>query len=313
MKIINAIRSWRWKKAKAQTVLELKGVHRMWIFITPFGLGYLALLLVLLIWAINYQLSLGYFFIFFLFFFLLHSAVSCAHHLAYLRLRALNAPDVFAGEKAFFSVECAHIKGRTFGGFSLANAEGEVFCPVQEKGNMTHLTLAQQTHTRGMMSVLPMQLATTLPLGLVVSWRWFRLKADVIVYPKPAGNLPLPSNLQANTPNEGRAVLGTEEWHDLRTYQLGDPLSRIHWKRRAKNQELLVRTFADTLNQERILLDYQTLTGDKEERLSQLCAWIVQCDKSGREYALRLPHMYFDFAQGKTHYQNCLRALAVMP
>src|SRR5690349_23403836 len=74
--------------------------RRIYILPTRPGLGFGALLLVLLIGSINYSLGLGYALTFL--------ALSCAlvdmvltwRNLAYLRLQPLRGPNVFAGQEA---------------------------------------------------------------------------------------------------------------------------------------------------------------------------------------------------------------------
>ena len=49
---------------------------------------------------------------------------------------------------------------------------------------------------------------------------------------------------------------------------------------------------------------------DVEARLSRLCAWILQADKLGLDYGLRLPALEIKPASGEVHKRQCLEALA---
>ena len=62
---------------------------------------------------------------------------------------------------------------------------------------------------------------------------------------------------------------------DVRTYQPGDPMKKIHWKLSARKQEALVRRFEDPVQPDALVL--------KHIHLSPIvCTWSV---------ALRLPHV----------------------
>jgi uncharacterized protein (DUF58 family) len=48
-----------------------------------------------------------------------------------------------------------------------------------------------------------------------------------------------------------------------------------------------------------------------EQKLSRLCAWILQADKLGLNYGLRLPGLEIKPSSGEAHKRQCLEALAL--
>jgi uncharacterized protein (DUF58 family) len=48
-----------------------------------------------------------------------------------------------------------------------------------------------------------------------------------------------------------------------------------------------------------------------EERLSQLCFWVLEFDRSNQEYGLRLPGVVIHPASGESHRTQVLRHLAL--
>ena len=50
---------------------------------------------------------------------------------------------------------------------------------------------------------------------------------------------------------------------------------------------------------------------DTEARLSRLCAWLLQADKLGLSYGLRLPGLQIKPSSGEAHKRQCLEALAL--
>ncbi len=48
-----------------------------------------------------------------------------------------------------------------------------------------------------------------------------------------------------------------------------------------------------------------------EARLSRLCAWVLQADRLGLDYGLRLPGNEVRPGSGEAHKRRCLEALAL--
>jgi uncharacterized protein (DUF58 family) len=83
------------------------------------------------------------------------------------------------------------------------------------------------------------------------------------------------------------------------------------WKKAAKSDELVSR---DTMQAQRyeLWLDYaQAGPPDKEHRLSRLAAWVLQADKLGVDYGLRLPGQQIKPGSGEAHKRRCLETLAL--
>jgi hypothetical protein len=49
---------------------------------------------------------------------------------------------------------------------------------------------------------------------------------------------------------------------------------------------------------------------DPEAKWSRLCAWVLQAERLGLDYGLRLPQQEIAPGQGPTHQRRCLEALA---
>ena len=59
-------------------------------------------------------------------------------------------------------------------------------------------------------------------------------------------------------------------------------------------------------------LDYaQCGLPDREARLSRLAAWVLQADRLGVDYGLRLPGLQISPATGEAHKRRCLEVLAL--
>ena len=101
----------------------------------------------------------------------------------------------------------------------------------------------------------------------------------------------------------------------MRGYRRGDPLKLVVWKKAAKADEagngLVVRDTQQAQRHE-LWLDFaQAGSGDTEQKLSRLCAWVLSADKLALDYGLRLPSLEIKPACGEAHKRQCLEALAL--
>jgi uncharacterized protein (DUF58 family) len=87
------------------------------------------------------------------------------------------------------------------------------------------------------------------------------------------------------------------------------------WKKAAKADDqgngLVVRDTQQAQRHE-LWLDFaQAGSLGTEARLSRLCAWVLQADKLGLSYGLRLPGRQIKPDSGEAHKRQCLEALAL--
>ena len=97
----------------------------------------------------------------------------------------------------------------------------------------------------------------------------------------------------------------------MRKFHAGDSPRHVAWKAYARTGELLSKQFAgaDTSSQ---WLDFDHVDEDDlEKRLSVITRWIVDADRTRRDYGLRVPGAEFAPAHGESHRHLCLEALAL--
>lgn len=272
-------------------------------------------LLVLLVASINYQLNLGYL----LTFLLAGSAVVgmyvCHGTLRGLRLN-LAAPDPqFAGASATVSIVLTNDRASVRYGIGLAVLDGThedrwVWTDVPPLGQ-SRVQVAFKPQRRGLHRVPALTAETRFPLGTFRVWTVWRPAAQVLIYPAPE---PFPPPLPPGEPRAGGAasakVQSAGEFEGVRAYRRGDPLKLVVWKKAAKADELVSR---DTQQAQRyeLWLDYAHAGSHGiEHRLSRLTAWVLQAERLGLDYGLRLPGEEIKPATGEAHKRRCLEALA---
>ena len=97
----------------------------------------------------------------------------------------------------------------------------------------------------------------------------------------------------------------------VRPYRRGDALKTIVWKKAAKTGELVSRDSLALMQNALWLGRQHTGLSHPEQQLSRLCAWVVQAQKLGLRYGLRLAQQELAPDNSPAHLQRCLRALAL--
>ena len=282
-------------------------------------------LLVLLVASINYQLNLGY-----LLTFLLAGSALVGMHVCHGTLRGLamnvQAPSArFASASAPIDVKLTNDGARPRYGIGLSvlgsqadtqSAAQWAWADVPAQGSST-VQIAFTPRQRGLHRLPTLTAETRFPLGIFRVWTVWRPAAQLLVYPAPEAN---PPPLPPGEPRTGGAALAaraqnTGEFDGVRGYKRGDPLKLVVWKKAANADEtgngLIVRD-TEQAQQHELWLDFALSgSGDKEHKLSRLCAWVLAADKLGATYGLRLPLHPIKPASGEAHKRQCLEALAL--
>ncbi|MFZ2306102.1 MAG: DUF58 domain-containing protein [Rhodoferax sp.] len=292
------------------------------VYILPTAPGFMLglTLLVLLVASINYQLNLGY-----VLTFLLTGSAVVGMHVCHGTLRGITmnlvAPDAqFAGANVTIGINLLSQRRTPRYGIGLAvlGTDHWSWTDVPAQGS-AKVQIAFQPPRRGLHPVPALTAETRFPLGTFRVWTVWRPAAKVLVYPAPEQH---PPPLPPGEPRPGGAATvqrqSTGEFDGVRAYRRGDPLKLVVWKKAAKSDELVSRD-AQQVQRFELWLDLAhtglagaSAGGDKlEQALSRLCAWVLQADKQGLQYGLRLGGQEIAPGSGEAHRKNCLQALAL--
>ena len=307
----------RWWRLLPTDSGALRLTHkRIYILPSPRGWAFLATLVLMLLGALNYALSLG-----FLFVFMLGGMFHAALLHAYRQLRALSIsagdePEAFAGEVARFAplVTNSDPSQPLHCTLSALDATREL---VVEPGATGRGELAVSAPIRGRMPLGRITLTSGYPLGLWRAWSYVHFPLSAWVFPQPEANPP-PLPLQGFGVGEGHAsAAGSEEFSGLRRYVPGDTPRQIAWKALARGAGLFSKEFAGS-SRGRCVLDWQALPDGlgTEQKLSRLTAWVLRAEHARVDYALVLPApaaVALPPGHGPAHRALALRALAAHP
>jgi uncharacterized protein (DUF58 family) len=174
------------------------------------------------------------------------------------------------------------------------------------------VTLRYPARQRGEHKVGTLCLTSAYPLGFIRFLKRFASSHTYIVYPKPAGNVRLPSSFV--WPRDGCPLTEFGEGDDfagLRAYVPGESQRHIDWRAVARGQSLMTKQFAAEAEGV-VYLDFSAInSADAEEKLSQLTLWVIEAERARRPYVLRLPGTEIPPGVGRSHFHQCLRALSL--
>ncbi|MDH3871585.1 MAG: DUF58 domain-containing protein [Gammaproteobacteria bacterium] len=283
---------------------------RIFILPTATGLLFAGVLLIMLLGAITYNNSMGHLFTFLAGSMALVSILHSYRNLAQLRFTSGRATPVFAGERAGFEILATNPGRLPRFGIQL-QPRGEPAVSIDLAAQQTaRVTLQRSTTRRGVLPLGHCTVSTRYPLGLFRAWAYLELQADCLVYPRPGPERPLPQSLAYKPHESGYKGRGVADFVGFRAYRPGDSPRHVFWKAVAREQALLVKQFGGDRADE-VWLDWQALAGmDTEQRLSQLCRWVLEADRNQQSYGLRLPGIEIAIAGGNAHKHRCLETLA---
>ena len=301
-----------WVRPRQPETLPTR-IHRGRIYILPTGFGLFlgAMLVTMLVGGLNYNNNPALLLVF-LFAGVGHNALVHGHLiLSGIRLKALQAEPVFAGEalKLKFRFDADGTRDRP--GLELLCLDASVVFDLSP-GEEAEVLLPVPAPRRGWFEVGRVRLSTLRPLGLARAWSWLRPDNRLLVYPALEPMAP-PLPVAPGDGDSPRTRAHGEQPHHLREYRPGDMQRQIAWKASARADRLLVREYEAAVARD-IELDWNQTQGlPLEDRISRLARWVVDAERSGSRYTLVLPQQRLAAGRGPDHRHACLRALALLP
>ena len=307
-----------------------RGLHRRWIkkrippsrhiilnhrnlFIIPNkqGVGFLAVLSLMFVGAINYESSLSFALVFWLLGVFILSIFYTFRNLAGLHLSAVTGGSVFAGEQAEISVILNRHGERIHEAIDLQFSGSRKITANLIDNTEERTSLFLVAEKRGWFSPGRLRIETIFPFGICVSWSLVDLDIRCLVYPKPLHcDLDWLTSQQQNT-GHTNITRGSDDFHSLRDYQQGDSLKHVAWKIAARGRGMYTKEYASNVD-DKIWLRWDMFPDqDIEERLSRLCYCVLQLDSAGLDYGLELPGKKIEPAKGSEHYNKIMETLAL--
>jgi len=226
-----------------------------------------------------------------------------------------SVQPAFVGQEVSLPLEIMNDSRATRHGIELAlsgSNSGRKCIDYIPADRAARVTLRFPARQRGEYRVGTLCLTSAYPLGFIRFLKKFASAQTYIVYPKPAGDVRLPSSLVHRRDGRPLTELGEgDDFAGVRDYVPGESQRHIDWSAVARGQPLMTKQFAAEAEGV-VYFDFAALHfANVEERLSQLALWIIEAERARRPYGLRLPGTEIPPAIGQPHFHQCLRALSL--
>ena len=300
--------------------------RRVYIFPNRHGIALAVLLVAILLGSINYDNALGYLLAFLLAGVYLVGILHTFRNLYGLEFLGAEAPSVFAGDDAVFSIAIRNPhptaryaikfgragKRRKWSFKATPPADHQSVLPAN---SITRIMLGVETEHRGWVNLERVKISSVFPLGIFTAWAYFGSDARCLVYPTPHGDNAMPSRSEGHESelqDDYREAAGDYDFAGVKPYAPRDPVRAIAWKSLARDDSLLVKRFAGG-GTPRYHFDWSDTERlpSIELRLSQLSKWIVDAQRAGAAFSLRLPRVDVAEDSGDRHCARCLSELAL--
>lgn len=156
--------------------------RRIYVLPTRFGLFLAALLMAMLLGALNYNNNPALLLALLLATAGIASSIVAHLQLSALRIEAVSAEPVVAGEPLRMRVSLARRDTRARRGLRLDHLEHSGFCSLTDYDN-ADVDLLVPTVRRGWQDIERIRLSSTQPLGLVRAWSWVWPETPLLAYP----------------------------------------------------------------------------------------------------------------------------------
>jgi len=268
------------------------------------GLGFIAVAIVMLLAAINYGNNLIFLLTFVLMALMVNSLWQTRRFLKQINIEPLAIEPRLADTPGWFSVRVSSASGHP--AFYIeaiehehTSSKSDPYHPHESEHRGVDLTLAKGEETvvelliasqqRGFLRAPNIEISSHYPFGLFTAWRMITPQQGQWLLPKDR-----PARLQQDKPDAADTGDQRAEQGDptrLRAYQPGDSIRHIVFRHYAKTGVLITRQ-PESEKQPDIphILDYHQLEGDVHARVEQLAGLVRKLSAARQSWVLYLPN-----------------------
>ena len=305
-----ALRFARKRQGRDRQIVTLES-RRVYILPTGVGMVFALMTFAMLLGSMNYNNNLSFVLTFLLVSLGLIAMHQCQRNLVGLEIVFAGVDAVFAGQGSEFRIAINNHSRNHRYHFQVYLDKNMSRVGNVGPGESEIFELELPTNERGYVELPRFGVRTTFPFELFRAWAWLHMDLRGLVYPHPVDIAPPPPAVSSDRGHRQHDARGEEDFAGLRDFQEGDAPRHVAWKAYARSGELYSKLFSgsDTSTQ---WFDFDHVpAADTEARLSILSRWIIDADRSQRDYGLRMPGIELRPAHGSAHRHECLKALAL--
>ena len=286
--------------------------RQIYIIPTKAGLVFAVMVMAMLIGSNNYGINQGFALTFLLAGVGLSAMMQTWRNLCNLQIDPHFPAPVFNGETAKFPCYLHNTKSISRCGIQMRIRDSLTICDLPP-GQGRLVTCSITTESRGFLDPGKCALFTYYPMSLFYAWVRLTLPHTCLVYPRPAdSSVPLHQMFRPGILSE-LSDRDDADFAGHRKFQIGEPLSHMDWKARARGKGQLAKDFRQPRSEDIWLKWEDVIASDKEETLSILCRAVIELSRLNLKFGLHLPHCQLAPDAGKDHQIRCLTTLALFP
>ena len=304
-------RRWARKRQGQDSTSATLTARRTYILPTGVGFVFALMAFAMLLGSMNYNNNLSFVLTFFLISLGFVAMHACQRNLVGLNVSFAGVEPVFAGQPALFRFAVTNTARNPRMNICLYTDEGSSDTGDLEPGETRVFVVPVSTERRGHVPLDRFGVRSRFPFDLFRSWAWLHMDIRGLAYPAPAKDAPPPPASQMALGHRQHDERGEEDFAGLRRFVPGDSPRNVAWKAYARSGQLLSKRFAGADTSSQWFEFDEAPADDLEKRLSVLTRWIVDADRAGEDYGLRLPGFESPPAHGEPHHRQCLEQLAL--
>lgn len=300
--------------AKRMPAQAEQSLHMGNIFIFPskFGWVFIGFIFLLFLLGTNYQNNLVLILSYLMISLFITAIFQSFINLLGLELKAKQINKGFVGENIQLSLTARA---------SLSKHAIYVYCPnLSEKTYISNvipnennvLEISLPLTKRGIFPVGRLTVESFFAFGLLRTWSKLDFGWKVLAIPSPRKYLgQQPVDLSGETSDLRQSeVKGNDDFHQLKSYQQGEPLTHVSWKHMARGQGMLTKEYRAELGNTLWLSLKSIQLSNIEEKLQVLVYCVLELANSGQQFGLELAGKRVLPGNSEQHINQCLELIA---
>lgn len=246
--------------------------------------------------AYMHNYNIVYLVMFFIFSLAGASSIIGRFNLYELEAAVLHAQNFFANMPSTYTLSIQNPSVRDSFALECTNHESTVNISELKSLQSKTIVLTCTPPKRGRFTLPSLQIGSYFPLPHEILYRSIDLDYETIVYPEPKGE-----SLESFS-DKNRAFFGEhDDFEGIRPFREGESLSLIHWPSLAKGSGLMAKEFSLLEQSRHLHFHFSTCADSDEQRLSQLCVWVLECQEKNISYTVHLPSTTLSSTQRGHH------------
>lgn len=210
-------------------------------------------------------------------------------NLYYIQMKLLSYERFFADTSSTYNILVINESDNFAYDISLTCSEQTQHIKAIEPHNAKTVSLEVKFSKRGEAELPKIKVHSLFPLPHELKYKVIEMDKKVVVFAKPSG-VSLLKFYDKNNSINGEI----DEFEGIKKFNQGDNLSYVHWASLAKHDALMSKNFLFEDETKKLRFSFKNLSGDDEQRLSQLTLWVIECEKYGFDFSIDLSDKILD-------------------